>query len=363
MKPIFKTVTTAAMLAFTAPAFAGGVTVAENDDSKLELSAKFFVNFTKETVEGNGALSGNGAKQTDLIGVALDRAYLTAKYQFDDIWSMRLTSDATIDSSLQGKQTNIYIKYAYLRGKFSDAFAVDAGVIATPWIGYENKLNTHRYVYKSFTDFEKFDDSADAGVGVSGKLSDGLFQYSVAGVNGGGYGKISKTAAVDFNSRLGFYPIEGLTFDVQFRDGYNGTKIWDALAQTNAPGVKTRLIQGMITYGIGNNFRIATNYISQNADDKITGLTTKSTGHDVWGYYNFNNGFGIFGEYDYLKDKIDATLTEAKVTRYIAGLEYEARKNVRFSLVARGWKITNALFNPGAEIKNATYGIYSEVKF
>ena len=216
-------ITAAAMLAFTAPAFAGGVTVAEDDESKLELSAKFFVNFTKGTTEGNGVLAGNGVKQADSVGVALDRAYFTAKYQFDDIWSMRLTSDATIDTGLS-KQTNIYIKYAYLRGNFSDAFAVDAGVIGTPWIGYENKLNTHRYVYKSFTDFEKFDDSADAGVGASGKLGDGLFQYAVAGVNGGGYSKIAKTAAVDFNSRLGFYPIEGLTFDLQFRDGYKGTK-------------------------------------------------------------------------------------------------------------------------------------------
>jgi hypothetical protein len=356
-----KLIIAAAMLAFTAPAFAGGVTVAEDDESKLELSAKFFVNFTKGTTEGNGLLSGNGAKQADSVGVALDRAYLTAKYQFDDVWSMRLTTDTTIDAGLS-KQTNVYIKYAYLRGKFSDAFAVDAGVIATPWIGYENKLNTHRYVYKSFTDFEKFDDSADAGVGASGKLSDGLFQYAVAGVNGGGYSEITKTATIDFNSRLGFYPIEGLTFDVQFRDGYKGSKTWVA-GLGNTPGTKYRLMQGMITYGIGNNFRIAANYISQNADDKTTGLTTKSTGYDAWGYYNFNSDFGVFGQYDYLKDKKDGTAVEAKVTRYTAGLEYTARKNVRFSLVAKAWKITNALFNPGAEIKNATYGIYSEVKF
>lgn len=354
-------ITAAAMLAFTAPAFAGGVTVAEDDDSRLELSALFFVNFTKDTTEGDGSLAGNGVKQADTVGVALDRAYFTAKYQFDDVWSMRLTADATIDAGLKSKQTNVYIKYAYLQGKFSDAFSVKAGVIDTPWIGYENNLNTHRYVYKSFTDFEKFDSSADAGVGVSGKLGDGLLQYALAGVNGGGYSKISKTAAVDFNSRLGFYPIKGLTFDLQFRDGYKGTKTWDAA--TLDPGTKYRLMQGMITYGIGNNFRIAANYISQKADDKTTGLTTKSTGYDAWGYYNFNSDFGVFGQYDYLKDKKDATLAEAKVTRYTAGLEYVARKNVRFSLVARGWKITNDKFNPGAELKNATYGIYSEVKF
>ncbi|NOR72970.1 MAG: hypothetical protein GQ467_03775, partial [Mariprofundaceae bacterium] len=309
-----------------------------------------------------GFLAGNGVKQADAVGVALDRAYLTAKYQFDDVWSMRLTTDATVDTALS-KQTNVYIKYAYLRGKLSDAFAVDAGVIETPWIGYENKLNTHRYVYKSFTDFEKFDDSADAGLGVFGKLGDGLFQYALAGVNGGGYSKIAKTAAIDFNSRLGFYPIEGLTFDLQFRDGYKGTKKWDVATLANTPGTKYRLMQGMVTYGIGNNFRIAANYISQNADDKTTGLTTKSTGYDAWGYYNFNSDFGVFGQYDYLKDKKDATLAEVKVNRLTAGLEYTPRKNVRFSLVAKTWKIKNATFNQGAEIKNATYGLYSEVKF
>ncbi|MBL4775518.1 MAG: hypothetical protein JKY87_05630 [Mariprofundus sp.] len=368
MKKTIKTIAALTILALATPAIAGGVTVAEQGDSKLKLGAKFFTNFTANKTQGDGTAAGNALIQKKDMGAALDRAYFSLKYQFDDVWSMSLTTDANIDTGLAKKTTNVFIKKAYLRGKLADEFVISAGVIGTPFIGYENKLNTHRYVHKSFTDTYKFDDSADAGIGISGKLADGLIQYSIAELNGGGFGNISRNNSLDFNSRVGIYPIEGLTLDVQFRDGFRSSKVFNKANQANNAGTKHTLIQGMITYGVDKTFRIGGNYIYEKSDQKldvanaIAQQTTKSTGLDVWGWVNFNDNVGVFGQFEQLKQK-RAAGAQPKTTRFVGGLEFTARKNVRLALVADVSKTTDAAFTTGAVIKTSKFGLYSEVKF
>jgi len=79
MKTILKTIAVAAMFAFTAPAFAGGVTVAEDGDSKLKVESLFFLNTTMNKTTNQ---AGTQAKSA---GLAVDRAYLTFKYNFKRI--------------------------------------------------------------------------------------------------------------------------------------------------------------------------------------------------------------------------------------------------------------------------------------
>lgn len=370
MNTTIKSIAALSILAFATPALAGGVTVAEDGASKLKLSAKFFVNGTKSKTTGDGTVAGNNNIQSDSIGIALDRAYLTALYTFNDTWSMKLTSDATLESKAGlGKRTNVFIKHAFLRGNFSDKIAVDAGVIGTSWIGYNDKLYKHRYVQKSFTDEYKMDSSADAGISVHGTLADGLFKYHIAEVNGGGYGNISKSKGIDLDSRVGIYPVEGLTIDVQFRDGYKGSKTWDKATQANFAGTKHQLIQTMVTYGMGNTFRIGSNYIYEKSDRKadtvhaVTQQTTKSTGYNIWGWVNFNSTIGAFGRYDSLKLKRDAATLRPKTTRFVGGLEVTAHKNVKLALVADISKTDDSGFVAGATVNTTKFGLYSQVAF
>ncbi len=357
MKALIKSIAALAMLAFSAPAFAGGVTVAEEGDSKLKIGAKFYVNLTSQkTTDQAGTLG----KTT---GVAVDRAYFSAGYAFNDIWSMGLTTDFQIESGLK-KRSNVYIKKAYLQGKFSDAVILQAGIIGTPWIGYEEGLMRHRYVNKTFVDTYKLDSSADAGIGFKGKLADGLFAYHVTEVNGAGYGNISKTNAMDFNGRIGVYPVEGLTLDFQYRDGYKGTKTWDPVKQANVPGVRHTLLQGMASYGM-DSWRIGGNLISEKAKDKAARINpiTKTNGYVAWGWANFADSLGAFGRYEYLKVKKDGTIIQPKTTRYVAGLEWFARKNVTFSLAYDYSKTKDNGFVKGNFVKNTKAGLFSEIKF
>ena len=369
MKATLKAIAALTAFAFATPAFAGGVTAAENGDSKLKFSAKFYINGTSSKTTGGGTVATNGTTQSDNIGMALDRAYLTVSYQFDNVWSMGITTDTNIDTALAGKKTNVYIKKAYARGKFSKAVVLDMGVIGTPWIGYEEGLHKHRYVFKSFVDQYGFDSSADAGIGLKGKLADGLVQYAIAEVNGGGYGNISKTKSLDFNSRVGIYPVEGVTIDFQFRDGYKGTKSWNTATQTTRRGTKHTLFQGMVTYGQGNNFRVGGNYINEKSDRQadaalaITQQTTKTDGYDAWAWVNVGSNVGIFGRYEHMKQKRNGATVNAKTDRYVGGIEYFPRKNVTLAVAADQSKTKNANFNTGATVKNTKFGLYSEIKF
>ncbi|MFC1626531.1 hypothetical protein ACFL19_02370, partial [Pseudomonadota bacterium] len=114
MKSIYKIIATAAMLAFATPAFAGGVVVAEDGPSKLKLEALLFLNTYAQKADTTTAA---GTVSTKTQGLAVDRAYFTAKYFFNDDWMMRITLDAGNDQSLAGKKQNVFLKAAYVEGK------------------------------------------------------------------------------------------------------------------------------------------------------------------------------------------------------------------------------------------------------
>lgn len=255
-------------------AIASGIEI-DNNNSKLTISSKFFLNATQDKTTVNGATTDKST------GLALDRASLTVKYKINDIWSMKLTADGTLNTNATGKKTEVFIKNAFVQANFTPELQFNIGVIGTPWVGYENGLDGHRYIVKAYTDTKKFDSSADAGVGLYGKFADGLVGYAVTVINGKGYGDITATDAVDYNSRIGIYPVKGLTVDFQFRSGYLGTKTF------GAAGEKNTLLQAMTTYGVGKDFRIGANYI-QNKED-VAGVETKTRGIVAWGRARFAN--------------------------------------------------------------------------
>jgi len=361
MKALIKSAAAIAMFAFAAPAFAGGVTVAEDGDSKLKMEALFYLNTTMDKTDTQ---AGTTAKS---VGLAVDRAYLTLKYSFNSDWMMRFTTDINRDTALAGKKQNVYLKYAYLEGKLAgDAAVLRLGQSHTPWIDYEQGLWKHRYVSKVMTDTLKFDDSSDLGIGLKGKLADGLIGYWVTETTGAGYGNSAgSTNAVDLNARVGIYPIEGLTLDVQFRDGYRGTKTWNAATQTNNLGTKSTLTQVMATYGMGHDFRVGANYISNKAVNKTTNVTTKTTGFGLWAWANFNEQFGAFGRYESSKAKVTNVTVDAKTTRYVAGLEYTPveKKNIHFSLATDYSKTTNVGGVAANFSKTTRTGLFTQVGF
>ncbi len=393
----------------TGPAFAGGVqvdnrsltdilvakgvltrdeakAVKKNNDGKLKFEGLVYAN-TRFTTKKD-ATKTTGRSQ----GLAIDRAYLTAKYSMNDDWMMRITTDVHLDTGLSKKNNNIFLKYAYVQGKLmGDAVVLRLGQSHTPWIDHEEHLWKHRYASKVFIDTLGLEASSDLGIGLKGKLADGLIRYWVTETNGAGYShpgmhrnladaawKKGLPKAFDFSSRLGIYPIEGLTLDFQFRDGYKGTKYFDSALNRTTRGVKHTLWQAMVTYGMGHDWRVAANYVQEKSDRKadtvtnaagtpvaITARTDKTTGYDFWGWVKFSGTpFGAFGRYESYRVKRNTTPgVTPKSNRYQAGLEYFPARNVVLSLVYDTTKVTNNGFTAGATSKDTSYGLFSRFKY
>jgi len=366
IKTLIRTAALLATAAIATPAFAGGVTVAEDGASKLKIGGKFFLNATDYKV------TKNGVTDTKTRGVAVDRAYFTAKYYFDHDWMMRITTDVHLASGLAKKNNNIFLKYAYVEGKLmGDAVVLRLGQSHTPWIDYEQGLWKHRYVSKVLVDTQGYDASSDLGIGLKGKVADGLVGYFVTATNGAGYSHptTKKTAgsSIDFDSRVSFYPVKGLTLDFGYRTGYKGTK--SLIKGKTGTNVKSTMYQVMASYGT-HDYRIGANFI--NNVDKRDGVATNKTKEDsmaLWGWGKIGGGLGAFGRYESTKDKLASNAANPqKEIRYVAGLEYSPRKNVTFSLVYDRTKFTNlntkaGVSQVGNTEKKTQIGLYSQVKF
>jgi len=348
MKHFIRATVAALVVAFATPAFAGGMTVAEDGDKKLKFESLFYLN-TYAHKKTTGAVT-----STDNIGLNVERAYFTLKYSFDPKWSMRFTTDMAKEAL--GKGQNIYLKYAYVEGKLAgDALDLRLGQSHTPWIDYEQHLWGHRYVAKVATDFFKYDDSSDLGIGLKGKLADDKVGYWVTATTGAGYGNgAGSTKGIDFNARVGVYPIEGLTLDAQYRNGYRGTKTFNALP---AAITKSTLMQFMATYGIGKDFRVGANYITNKKD--TNGSAPKDNGYSVWGTAKFAGNMGAFARYDSMTNKNAAGAKTATDSRITGGFEFSPVKGVTFALA---FENRNTKPVAGTKTKETKAGLYSQIK-
>ena len=362
MKRTIKSIAALAMLAVSAPAFAGGVVVAQNGDSKLKFETEVFSDLTQVKTTH---LTPN--VDTKKLGLSVSRAYFTGKYSFNNDWMMRVTTDVVLTDAVnaQGnvvkKNNNIFLKYAYLQGKlYGDAVVLRLGQSHTPWIDHEEHLWAHRYISPVLIDSNHYDASSDLGIGFKGKVLDGLANYWFTYTNGRGYDHPKITGStMDFDSRIGLNLLPGLTLDFQYRNGYKGTKQTPQPAATIA--TKSVLYQTMATYGMGHDFRIGANY-AQNTVTPRGGIKVKDTAYSLWGWGKVTDQFGALARYEYVKnDKLAAT--QKKNTRYVAGVEYFPTKNVAMSLV---YDVTNnkiaGLWNP-TKGKVTKIGLYTNFKY
>ncbi|NWF36864.1 hypothetical protein F3F93_08950 [Mariprofundus sp. KV] len=369
-----KSIATAAIMTVATPAFAGGVTVAEEGDSKLKIEALLFLNTYNQKAE---TITAAGNAVTNTTGLAVDRAYFTAKYFMNDDWMMRITLDAGNDPSLAGKKQNVFLKAAYVEGKLAgDALVLRVGQSHTPWIDYEQGLWKHRYASQVLTDKYKFDDSFDLGVGLKGSLADGMVKYFVTETNGTGYANAARSGSIDLNARIGLYPVEGLTLDFQFRDGYRGSK---TRTPAGSLGVKSALMQAMVSYGT-DDFRIGGNYVANKDKAKdatasiahggnvssafvtaVAGDVVKNNAYALWTWAKFGGGFGAFARYENMNTKLNTIATKEKLTRYMGGLEYTVTKGVTFAAVVDATKLKNRGGVTANSRKDTRYGIFTQV--
>lgn len=396
-------------LGLATPAVAGGVTVSngglsdilvekgvitkadakkasKSNNGKLKFGMKLFLNTTRTDKQVTTAPAAETKTLTS--GLNVDRAYFTAKYYYNDDWLVRLTFDAANQTPVAGlgKDQVVFVKYAYVQGKLIDKAAVlRLGQSHTPWIDYQQHQNKHRYVFKTFADEYKFDDSSDLGIGLKGKLANDMIGYWVTATNGTGYSKGNVQAghnAIDFNSRISVFPIDNVSLDFQFRNGKRGTRTFSS--NTNVAGVTSTLWQVQLAYA-SHDYGLGVGYLNNTDEAKdATSYTAKhgssytlaasndqldSDGIYVWGRAKLPiEHVGVFGTFEYLKNDptgiaAKSAATDEKITRYVAGLEYSPLKNISFSAVADIQNFDNTLGVSGDKTDVLKYGLYSQVKF
>jgi len=340
--------------------------IKHNNEGKFKFGAELFIDAK------NTRSKTNNVTQKSTNSVDLTRAYLTARYYINDTWKVRVTED--VHQENLGKKSNIFLKYAYIQGDLLPAASLRVGVIHTPWMDYEeqDRLWGHRYASLVLTDQLGIEASADAGIGIVGKVLGGLLHYQFGEFNGGGYTNITATKSLDFSGRIGSEPIKDLTLDFQFRDGYRGTKTFSG-GVTMKPAAKQTMYQGMVTYGIGSDYRIGANYVRDN-DKALKGVQNRA--YAIWGHGKImDTSFGeldTFGRYDY--DRVRPYNSAGvllggnneTIQHYLLALELRPAKGLQLSFVYDYRKTKNNITGGVVgtdEIKNQSFGLFSRLKF
>jgi hypothetical protein len=239
------------------------------------------------------------------FGANVKRFYLTIDHNFNDIFSARFRPDIEqIGGDTNHPHVyNVYIKNAFVAATLDPALTIRVGVADLPWVPYVEDLYGYRYVEHVLADRAHFATSADLGVHVLGKFGDGLFDYQLSVVNGGGYHNIQRTKTVDVSGRLGFHPTKQIIVAVGAREGKLGAESYPKTATTPRNAYRYDAVAAWVSdaFRFGLEGFWAKNY----AGSIVTGAAPADKAWGVSGWFSyalpFNNKFALFGRYDYVK--------------------------------------------------------------
>ncbi|MEL4890244.1 porin [Xanthomonas protegens] len=297
----------------------------------------------------------SGGAKTAASGTGLDvkRFYLTVDHSFNEIWSANLTTDFQYSSALSN--TQLFVKKAYVQGKFDDAFALRIGAADMPWVPFVEKFYGYRYVENTLTDRLKYANSSDWGLHAFGDLGSQV-NYAMSVVNGAGYKNPTRGKGMDVEGRVAYMPMQNLAIAVGAYSGKLGkeTDILDAQHDY------TRA-DAMVAYA-DSNFRLGGEYFqAKNLNNVLTAATDKSSGWSVWGSVALTDGgINAFARYD--KTDLSKTLDPTLADKYWnVGVEFPVLKNLKLATVYKYTHQDNASKKTDVETKE--FGVWGDLSF
>jgi hypothetical protein len=320
------------------------------------LSGKMYFDFS--SVDQKNSDTG----KTNASGVGLDvkRFYLGVDHKFNDIWSANLTTDFSYVSA--DGETNLFVKKAYVQGKFDQAAVLRIGSADMPWIPFAENYYGFRYVENTLIDRLKFGNSADWGLHLGGDIGAAKsVNYAVSVVNGGGYKNPSRSQGVDVEGRVGFVPFEGMIVAAGGYSGHRGQELENVDAQNTA-----QRGDFMVAYA-SKAFRLGGEYFSaKDWNNVLTPLGDKADGYSLWGSVAMAHDLSLFARYDSAKLSKDQDRS-AKDTYYNAGIQYEVNKGFQLALVYKYEKgdksVTDPIPSHVQNVKTNEIGIFGQVAF
>jgi len=324
--------------------------------NNTKLSGRMYFDFT--SIDDKNSDTG----KTDKSGIGLDvkRFYLGVDHKFDDIWSASLTTDFNYSSS--DGQTSLFVKKAYVEGKFDQAAVLRVGSSDMPWVPFAEKYYGFRYVENTLTDRLKYGNSADWGLHLGGDIGAGKsLNYAVSVVNGRGYKNPGRSKGVDVEGRIGFVPFDNMVVAVGGYRGHRGQET----ENINAPNTAQRG-DFMVAYA-SDAFRLGAEYFTaKNWNNVLTTATDKADGYSLWGSVAVADGVNLFARYD--NAKLSKNLDRAnKDVYYNAGVEFQVTKGFKLAGVWKHGKADKSVDTPVPphvqNVKTNEIGVFGEVRF
>jgi hypothetical protein len=324
--------------------------------NNTKLSGRMYFDFT--SIDDKNSDTG----KTDKSGIGLDvkRFYLGVDHKFDDIWSASLTTDFNY-SSTDG-QTSLFVKKAYVEGKFDQAAVLRVGSSDMPWVPFAEKYYGFRYIENTLTDRLKYGNSSDWGLHLGGDIgASKSLNYAVSVVNGRGYKNPGRSKGVDVEARVGFVPFENMVVAVGGYSGHRGLET----ENIDAPNTAQRG-DFMVAYA-SDAFRLGAEYFTaKNWNNVLTTATDKADGYSLWGSVAVADDVNLFARYD--NAKLSKTLDrDNKDVYYNAGVEFQVTKGFKLAGVWKHGKADKSVSTPVPlhvqSVKTNEIGVFGEVRF
>ena len=334
-----------------------------------------YTDFTSISTTQDQAGKPSTNKDPNGLGLDVKRAYLIFNQNFDDVWSANVTTDFnfpklsvsgtdsngdTVTASGNAPETQVFIKKAYVQGKFDPLLVLKAGSSDMPWIPFVEGVYGYRFVENTLTDRFGFANSADWGVNLSG--ANDTVNYSVSVVNGGGYKNPNRSKTMDEEGRIAFTPFNGdLTIALGAYTGKRG-KDMEAAAAAN-----TASRQDVLLAWKASGLTLGLEWFSADKWNDVTnpGATNKSDGTSLFASYAFpDTQYSIFGRYDDMKPLKDPDSSQED-KYFNVGFAWNTGKNVTWAVAYKNDKFTDnlKLGNTSNSLKTQEFGVWAQVKF
>ncbi|HEV7667099.1 MAG TPA: carbohydrate porin [Thermoanaerobaculia bacterium] len=310
--------------------------------------------------EGTGVKSGDSG-----VGIDVKRTYFTFTHEFDAKWSAQFQSDIGDQGA---RRFDVFVKKAYVQYKLNPNASFRLGSADTAWIPFVEGIYGFRYLEQTITDRLSFGASADWGLHFLGKAAGDKVNFQLSAENGRGFSNPARSKNVDFEGRISFVPVKGLTLAL---GGYSGTR---GLETDAAPSKHTATrTDALVAYGT-DKFKLGGEWFEADNWNTVTVVTEdKSDGFSVWGSFSPTAVITVFGKFEEAKPSKDLKPL-LKENYYNLGVQYRYNKafagalvykyeEVKGGTVSSGNGGTVGSTRPGAKGKFNEIGIYTVYDF
>ncbi|HEX4737698.1 MAG TPA: hypothetical protein VH331_09060 [Allosphingosinicella sp.] len=339
------------------------------------ISGQMFFNVSHIDQHSDGQLVGRST------GIDVKRLYIGIDHKFSDIWSASITTDinliantntvtgtANSGTAQPGQGTTaptpfpktvgetLYLKRAYLQGKFSPAFIVRFGSASLPWISFAEDVYGLRFVEPTLIDRTAFGNSTDWGVHVLGSFANGLVSYQVSAIDGAGYRNPLRSQSVDLEGRVNVN-YQGFVAGV---GGYTGKRAADTFTPFSPVNNAVTPVQtgtNVATFHTAERFDALVGYTSDKLHvgaeyfwaknwNQVTKVPSDtSDGWSAFASYKLTPLFTVFGRYDWTRPTKDL-FPAIRDDYFNVGVAYSPAKVVDLALVYKRDRVSHGFFSP-----------------